>query len=303
MQVYYSDTYELPLPDDHHFPMEKYRRVRESLQNCHFSNQLQFRLPPAATDEQLLLVHTRDYLDKIKSGNLTRIEQRRIGFPWSARMVERHRRSTGATISASRAALVDGVAVHLAGGTHHAFAERGEGFCVFNDVAVATRVLQAEGVLHRVVIIDLDVHQGNGTAAIFANDPSVFTFSMHGERNYPQHKIGSDLDVQLPDGTSDDGYLRVLENALTAKLQLESANLIFYIAGADCYKNDRYGRLNLTKSGLKQRDRLVFQACRQVSRPIAVVMGGGYSQDVQDIVDINFATVEALLQAVSPASP
>lgn len=295
MKVFYSDTFELPLPDAHHFPMEKYRRVREWLQTCDFASQLELRLPPAASDEQLLLVHTSEFLSKVTAGNLTRVEQRRIGFPWSVEMVERHRRSTGATIAAAKAALTEGRGVHLAGGTHHSFADRGEGFCVFNDVAVAIRVLQAEQVIDRAVVIDLDVHQGNGTAAIFADDSSVFTFSMHGERNFPPAKAGSDLDIQLSDGTADDEYLCTLEDALASKLPLEQSDVVFYVAGADCYEHDRYGRLGLTKSGLTTRDRLVFQTCQRIATPVAVVMGGGYAQDVSDIVDINVATVRELL--------
>lgn len=300
MKVYYSDTFELPLPDDHHFPMEKYRRVRERLQAGDFARQLELSLPPAATDQQLLLVHTPEYLRKVTAGNLTRIEQRRIGFPWSPEMVERHRRSTGATIAAAKAALCDDQGVHLAGGTHHAFADRGEGFCVFNDVAVAIRTLQAEGAIQRAVIIDLDVHQGNGTAAIFADDSSAFTFSMHGERNFPQSKTGSDLDIQLSDGTSDYEYLRILDDALTTKLPLERADIVFYIAGADCYQHDRYGRLALTKYGIVSRDRLVFQACHQFSLPVLVVMGGGYAREIDDIVDINVATIAELLNVFGP---
>ena len=300
MKVYYSDTFELPLPESHHFPMEKYRRVRERLETCAFASQLKFSLPPAATDQQLLLVHTPEYLRNVKEGNLTRIEQRRIGFPWSAEMVERHRRSTGATIAAAKAALSDDHGVHLAGGTHHAFADRGEGFCVLNDVAVAIRVLQAEGAIQRAVIIDLDVHQGNGTAEIFADDSTVFTFSMHGERNFPQSKNGSDSDIQLSDGTSDDEYLPLLNDVLTTKLPLEQSDIVFYVAGADCYQHDRYGRLALTKSGLASRDRLVFQACNEHSCPVVVVMGGGYAQDIDDIVDINVGTIEELLNVFAP---
>lgn len=295
MQVYYSDTFELPLPDGHHFPIDKYRRVRERLRACDFANRLEFNLPPPATDQQLLLVHTPEYLRKVTAGNLNRIEQRRIGFPWSPNMVERHRRSTGATIAAAKAALCKGRGIHLAGGTHHAFADRGEGFCVFNDVAVAIRALQAEQAIEHAMVIDLDVHQGNGTAAIFAEDSSVFTFSMHGERNFPPAKTGSDLDIQLSDGTCDEEYLRILEDALATKLPLEQADIVFYVAGADCYEHDRYGRLGLTKSGLARRDRWVFQACQRIDLPIAVVMGGGYAQNIGDIVDINFTTVRELL--------
>lgn len=298
MQVYYSDTFEFPVPEGHHFPMEKYRLARNALAGSEFANRLDFHAAPAASDEQLLLVHTEAYLQKLQDGNLTRMEQRRIGFPWSSEMIERHRRSTGATIAAARVALNERGAVHLAGGTHHAFPERGEGFCVFNDVAVAIRVLQNEGSIRRATVVDLDVHQGNGTAAIFAEDTSVFTFSMHGERNFPPSKTGSDLDVQLPDGTSDEDYLSQLEQSLTNGVPISTADIVFYIAGADCYESDRYGRLRLSKQGLVKRDQRVFEQCFKFSVPISVVMGGGYSSDVNDIVEINFNTVIELLKLV-----
>ena len=297
MQVFYSDTFEFPLPAGHHFPMEKYRLVRNTLEVSALANQLEFVLSPAASDEQLLLVHTPEYIEKLRTGDLTRVEQRRIGFPWSPEMVERHRRSTGAGVAVARAAKQDGAAVHLAGGTHHAFPDRGEGFCVFNDVAVAIRVLQDEGIIRRATVIDLDVHQGNGTAAILAEDQTVFTFSMHGERNFPPAKTGSDLDIQLPDGTTDKDYLRPLETALTSDVPISTADIVFYVAGADCYQDDRYGRLKVSKDGLARRDQLVIQECRKFSVPIAVVMGGGYSANLNDIVEININTVKELLHA------
>ncbi len=297
MKVYYSDTFELPLPDGHHFPIEKYRLARERLQQSEFKHRLEFYSAPAATDQQLLLVHTPEYLRNVKAGNLTRIEQRRIGFPWSVAMVERHRRSTGATTAAAQAALEDGAAVHLAGGTHHAFADRGEGFCVFNDIAVAIRVMQSNELIRTAVIVDLDVHQGNGTAAIFSQDDAVFTFSMHGERNFPQLKSGSDLDIQLRDGTTDEEYLLQLEQALATELPLSDADLVCYIAGADCFEQDRYGRLSLSKAGLAERDRLVVQACQRLARPLVTVMGGGYARTVNDVVDINFATASVVLRS------
>ena len=299
MKVFYSDTYELPLPETHHFPADKYRVARELLQQSEFVDSLDFHLPPAATDELLLRVHTAEYVRKVCTGRLSRVEQRRIGFPWSEAMVERHRRSTGATLAAARAALAWGAGIHLAGGTHHAFADRGEGFCVFNDVAVATTTLIAEQQIERVVVIDLDVHQGNGTAAIFADDPNVFTFSMHGERNFPQVKGGSDLDIQLADGTGDDEFLQNLQDALATKLPVASADLVFYIAGADPYEGDRYGRLSLSKAGLAERDRLVCQHVKQAGCPLTVVMGGGYASDIRDIAEINVRTVAEVVSAFS----
>jgi acetoin utilization deacetylase AcuC-like enzyme len=294
--VFYSDTFQLPLPDGHRFPAEKYRLVRERLQAAAFRDQLTFCLPKAATDEELLLVHTSDYLSKLNSGKLSQIEQRRIGFPWSPGMVERSRRSTGATIGAARAAIEGGIGVHLAGGTHHAFPDRGQGFCVFNDVAVAIRVLQAEGRLRRSIVIDLDVHQGNGTAAIFADDPTVFTFSMHGQGNYPFAKSESDLDIALPDGTNDDHYLAALRDALENLVPLANADIVFYLAGADPYEHDRLGKLKLTRSALSERDRLVFATCQCHDLPVAVVLAGGYAKLVDDVATIHVATICTLLR-------
>lgn len=297
LKVFYSDTFELPLPDGHRFPIEKYRLLRERLANSDIRNQLEFCLPAAATDEQLLLVHSADYLDKLKHGTLSRIEERRTGFPWSPQMVERSRRSTGATIGAARAALNDGSAVHLAGGTHHAFPDHGQGFCVFNDVAVAIRLLQAERLIHRAVVIDLDVHQGNGTAAIFADDPAVFTFSMHGARNFPFTKCDGDLDIALPDGTMDEVYLAALREALESDLPFADADIVFYLAGADPFEHDRFGKLKLTKAGLAERDHLVFESCNRHGLPVTVVMAGGYAKTVEDVTAINVTTISAILGA------
>lgn len=300
MQVFYSDTFELPLPPGHRFPIDKYKILRARLLQSSFRDQLDFRLPDGAKDEQLLLVHSREYLDKLKQGTLSRVEERRIGFPWSPKMVERSRRSTGATIGAARAALQDGVGVHLAGGTHHAFADHGQGFCVFNDVAVTVRVLQTEGLIRRTVIIDLDVHQGNGTAAIFAEDPAVFTFSMHGASNFPFSKQHGDLDIALADGTQDATYLKALEDTLDHRLPLAGADIVFYLAGADPYEHDRYGKLKLTKSGLANRDHLVFQACQLHQVPVTVVLAGGYAKSVTDVADINFQTIRLTLGTIIP---
>ena len=211
---------------------------------------------------------TAAYVDAVANGTLPREAQRRIGFPWSPQMVERSRRSVGATIAASRAALEDGVAANLAGGTHHGFADRGEGFCVFNDVAVAARVLQRDRQARRIAIVDLDVHQGNGTAAIFAGDETVFTFSMHGEKNFPFRKEISDLDVALADGTGDDDYLALLRSHLDQVLNRHQPDFVFYLAGADPYEGDRLGRLKLTIEGLRTRDEIVFDTCRRAGLPV-----------------------------------
>jgi acetoin utilization deacetylase AcuC-like enzyme len=289
--TFYSDTFPLPLPAGHRFPVEKYALLRERLQASDWRDQLQFCLAPAATDEQLLLVHTADYLSRLKLGRLSELEQRRIGFPWSRGMVQRSRRSTGATLAAARAALTAELGIHLAGGTHHAFPDHGQGFCVFNDVAVAMRVLQQEELIRRAVIIDLDVHQGNGTAAIFADDPRVFTFSMHGERNFPFAKCDGDLDIALPDNTGDREYLHALRWALDERLPLADADMAFLLAGADPYEHDRLGKLKLSKTGLAERDRLVARSCRRHQLPLTVVMAGGYAREIQDVVAINIATI------------
>jgi acetoin utilization deacetylase AcuC-like enzyme len=248
-----------------------------------------FEAPQAAWDD-ICLVHTREYVAAVDSGTLPREAQRRIGFPWSAQMVERSRRSVGATIAATRVAVEEGIAANLAGGTHHAFADRGEGFCVFNDVAVAARVLQRDFDICRVAVVDCDVHQGNGTAAIFRDDSSVFTLSLHGEKNYPFKKERSDLDVEFPDGTSDEPYLAALAHSLDVVFN-HQPDFVFYLAGADPYEGDRLGRLKLTIDGLARRDALVLERCRAASIPLVITMSGGYAQDVNAIVTIHANTI------------
>jgi acetoin utilization deacetylase AcuC-like enzyme len=290
LEVFYSDHFILPLPPGHRFPMSKYGRLRERVLTSELAPLC--RVPDAATDDQILLVHDADYLERVKTGTLSREEQQAIGFPWSPQMVERSRRSSGATIAACRSALENGTSANLAGGTHHAFRARGEGFCVFNDAAIAARVMQAEGRVRRVLVIDCDVHQGNGTAAIFADDPTVFTFSIHGANNYPFAKERSDLDVELADGADDRVYLDALEPALAQAMRLASADLAIYLAGADPFIDDRLGRLALTKRGLLERDRMVFTACELAGLPVAVAMAGGYARNIDDSVDIHYATIE-----------
>ena len=250
---------------------------------------VEFIEPHAATDDELLRVHTRDYLGRVMAGTLSRDEVRRIGFPWSRELVERSLRSTGAAVDAAAAALEDGIAASLAGGTHHAGTNWGEGYCVFNDTAVAAREMQARGIVKRVLILDCDVHQGNGTAEIFSDDPTVFTMSIHGARNFPLRKYPSSLDVGLEDGTGDDEYLRALQAALAESFARAQADLVLYIAGADPYEGDRLGRLGLTKAGLLERDRMVLAAA--AATPVAIVCGGGYCQDLDAIVDIHAATM------------
>jgi acetoin utilization deacetylase AcuC-like enzyme len=291
MNAFYSDRFVLPLPLGHRFPMDKYRLLRERV--AAELPSVRLNEPEAVADGELALAHAPDYIDRISNGRLSAAEVRAIGFPWSEQMVQRSRRSTGATIAACRAALAEGVAVNLAGGTHHASADRGEGFCCFNDAAVAARLMQAERRAARIAIIDLDVHQGNGTAAILGRDDSVFTLSLHGEHNYPFRKVPGHLDVSLPDGTSDAEYLAALEGALAVLDTRFRADLLIYLAGADVFHADRLGRLALTAAGIAERDARVFEYARRRGLPIAVAMAGGYCTDIDQIVGIHFATVAA----------
>jgi len=300
MQAFYADQFVLPLPEGHAFPMGKYDRLRARvLAECPA-----IRLGPAlpASDGELALVHTPRYVDAVAHGLLSATEQREIGFPWSPRMAERARRSVGATISAARAALIDGegVGANLAGGTHHAQMDKGSGYCVFNDAAVAARLMQAEWhrgrrCLLRIAVIDLDVHQGNGTAAIFSDDETVFTLSIHGAKNFPFRKQASDLDVELPDGCTDEPYLAALDVALDTLWQRIEPGLVFYVAGADAHEGDRLGRLKLSSAALAERDRRVFDACRARGIPVAVSMAGGYGRDIDATVDVHLNTLKAAL--------
>ncbi len=296
MRTYYSDTFPLPLPTGHRFPIDKYQRLRERLEQTQTQGTIELIEAPSITLEQLGRVHTVEYLDQLRQGTLSPLAQRRIGFPWSEGMVRRCFHSAGGTLAAARAALEDGIAVHLAGGTHHAFPDSGQGFCVFNDVAVAVRTLIAEQRIERSVVIDCDVHQGNGTAAIFQKDQSTFTFSMHGANNFPFRKCAGDFDIALPDGTEDAGYLQTLQHALARQLPLAQADCVFYLAGADPFAGDRFGKLALTKSGLGHRDRLVIEACQAAKVPLTIVMAGGYATEIEDIVDIHARTVELAAQ-------
>jgi acetoin utilization deacetylase AcuC-like enzyme len=276
--------------------MEKYALLRERVA---LAGEDELVVPDAATDEELLRAHDPAYVARVLNGTLTREEVRRIGFPWSPALVERSRRSVGGTLGASRAALHDGVSANLAGGTHHAFADRGEGYCVFNDVAVAARAMQAEGRAGRVAVLDLDVHQGNGTAAIFRGDDSVFTLSVHGANNFPFRKEEGDLDIELPDRSGDDVFLAAVERGVRVALA-HAPDLAYYLAGADPFEGDRLGRLAVTKRGLAQRDELVLDLCGAAGVPVAVVMSGGYARDVRDTVDIHFETIRAASARCGP---
>ena len=302
MQAFYADQFVLPLPAGHTFPMSKYRLLREQLERLPGVQMCQ-ALP--ASDGELALAHTPQYLSAVIDGTLGTAQQREIGFPWSEAMVARARRSVGATIAAARAALASGVAANLAGGTHHASADKGGGYCVFNDAAVAARLMQAEShrarrQLLRVAIIDLDVHQGNGSASIFRDDPTVFTLSLHGAKNFPFRKEQSDLDVDLPDGCTDSAYLRVLDDALAElwrRHEHAPPGLIFNLAGADPHEGDRLGRLKLSTAGLAERDRRVLAQARERSIPVALSMAGGYGRVVEDTVQVHLGTIRAAVES------
>jgi len=303
LKAFYSDHFVLPLPPGHRFPMQKYRLLRERVESM--VADLILEEAPAATDGVLALAHHPDYIGRVSRGALDPAEQKAIGFPWSPQMVERSRRSVGATIAACRAALGEGIAVNLAGGTHHAHADRGEGFCVFNDAAVAARLMQAERRVARVAIVDLDVHQGNGSASILARDDSVFTLSLHGDRNYPFTKACSDLDVALPDGTGDAAYLDALAGALDQLFERFSPQLLIYLAGADPHEGDRLGRLALSIEGLAARDEMVFECASRRGLPLAVTMAGGYGRNLDHTVAVHAQTVALAARhaaCIGPAS-
>jgi acetoin utilization deacetylase AcuC-like enzyme len=296
MKVCYSDRYMVPLPATHPFPMPKYRLARDQLLAEGAITHWHLVEPPLAADADILLVHTSDYWFRCVRGELTALEVRRIGFPWSPALVRRSRAAVQGTILAARNALRDGVASNLAGGTHHAYPDRGEGYCVLNDIAIATRVLQRDGLARRIAVIDCDVHQGNGTAVIFRDDPSVFTFSIHGEKNFPARKEHSTLDLNLPNGVGDEEYLRLLQTHVPAILDGFRPDFVFYQAGVDPYEQDRLGKLKLTLEGLKQRDELVIGHCRQRGVPIVTTMGGGYAKEIAGTVEAHCNTVRVALR-------
>jgi len=291
MKLFYCDEFVLPLPPGHRFPMDKYRLLRERLQASGVFQEDDFLTPPAATFAELTRAHAPDYVLRVERGELTKQEIRVIGFPWSLEMVERSKRSSGATLAACRTALKDGASANLAGGTHHAFYDRGEGYCVFNDAAIAARTLVAESILERVLIVDCDVHQGNGTASILSNEAHIFTFSIHGANNFPFRKETSDLDIELADGTGDIAYEQALAGGLRQSFAINSPQLVIYLAGADPFEDDKLGKLKLTKAGLKHRDEIVFEYCRARRVPIAIAMAGGYARNIYDTVEIHANTV------------
>jgi acetoin utilization deacetylase AcuC-like enzyme len=309
MKAYYSDQFVLPLPPGHRFPMAKYALLRDAIAQA--LPAVQLAPAPSASDGELALAHSPVYIADIANGTLSAAGQREIGFPWSLAMAERARRSVGATVAAVRSAMLTGVAANLAGGTHHAYADKGSGFCVFNDVAVAARLMQAEwgrstssrfgqpeGVRRlplKVAVIDLDVHQGNGTASIFEADDSVFTLSLHGDKNFPFRKESSDLDVALPDGCQDGDYGAALDHALDELGQRFEPGLVIYLAGADPFEGDRLGRLKLSYDGLEARDRRVFDWCFSRRLPVAFVMAGGYGVKIEETVQVQLNTYRTAL--------
>ncbi len=291
VKLYYADHFVLPLPEGHRFPMEKYSRLRQTLMDSGVFAPDDFCVPDAVDDATLQHAHTAEYIRNVVAGTLPAAEQRRIGFPWSPEMVERSRRSAGATLAACRSALIDGCSANLAGGTHHAGKDYGSGFCVFNDAAVATLTLRAEGRVRRVAIIDCDVHQGDGTAHILGRDPDTYTLSMHGEKNFPFRKMQSRHDIDLPDGAGDAEYLPLLDDALHEIFHHFRPQLAIYLAGADPFEGDRLGRLSLSREGLAQRDEMVLAACDRHQVPVAIAMAGGYGHDIADTVAIHATTL------------
>ncbi|HYP29119.1 MAG TPA: histone deacetylase [Blastocatellia bacterium] len=300
MQASYSHRYVIRLPDNHTFPIIKYSMIRDRLVGEGTLNTSEIFEPRLAERDHIILVHTADYYDRLVEGRLTAREVRRLGLPWSESLVSRSRFSVAGTLSAARAALRDGVGANLGGGTHHAFADHGEGFCVLNDIAIAIRVLRSEGLINRAAVVDCDVHQGNGTADIFKDDPEVFTLSLHGEKNYPLVKQQSTIDVGLADGTEDEEYLATLAHHLPPILDRFRPEIVFYQAGVDPFEGDRLGKLSLSHEGLLRRDVLVFTECRSRSIPCVITLGGGYARDVNDTVEAHCNTIRAARGVFEP---
>jgi acetoin utilization deacetylase AcuC-like enzyme len=288
VDVWAHDRWRIPLPEGHKFPIDKYRLLRERVE----SDVTVLESEPVSW-EHLAAVHDAPLLERIRTGTMTLREVRGLGLPWSEVLVERGRRSVGGTVAAARRALARGIGMNLGGGTHHAGRDFARGYCLFNDVVVTLAQLRSEGLVQRAVVVDCDVHQGDGTAQLLGPDPDAFTLSLHGARNYPFERIPSDLDIDLPSGTGDDEYLRVLDDALDTALA-EPADIAFFLAGADPWEGDRLGRLALTKDGLRARDELVLDRLLATGAAVVVVLAGGYAPDVTDTVDINAATVAAV---------
>jgi acetoin utilization deacetylase AcuC-like enzyme len=293
MYALYSDHYVIELPPHHTFPIQKYRLIREKLLAEGTLRPEELLEPTLVEPAAVRLVHTEEYWERLTSGSLPESAIRRMGLPWSEALLRRSRASVQGTLIAARIAIREGIAINLAGGTHHAFPDRGEGYCVLNDIAIAIRALQYDAWMQRMAVLDCDVHQGNGTAAIFADEPDVYTFSIHGANNYPLVKVPGSLDIGLPDGTGDEEYLRLLEPVIPRILAEFRPGLVFYLAGVDPHERDRFGRLRLTHEGLRRRDEMVLHACRDAGIPVAITLGGGYGQDIRDTIEAHCNTVRA----------
>ena len=290
MYVAYAPIYQHPLPKGHRFPMQKYELIPAQLLYEGSITVAEIYEPQPCPVNTILLTHTKEYLNKLLNQTLTPKEQREIGFPQSPQLTNRELIISQGTINCCHYALQHGVALNVSGGTHHAFANKGEGFCMLNDFAVAANYLLQQNLVQKILIIDLDVHQGNGTAKLFENNPAVFTFSMHGAHNYPFRKEQSDLDIGLPDGCNTATYLYYLAQHLPQLLAVVKPNIVMYLSGVDILETDKFGKLKVTKDGCKQRDKMVFEACYNLKIPVVVSMGGGYSADVKIIVDAHCNT-------------
>lgn len=300
-RIFYSPFYYADIGEGHIFPIRKFELVRDELLADGSLLPEEIVEPEPVAVEDLLLVHTRDYITRLQNGDLTTKEIRKLGLPWSESLVRRSLYALSGTINAARESLSLGVASNLAGGTHHSYPDRGEGYCVLNDVAVAIRVMQRDGLAKRFLVVDLDVHQGDGTAFVFRDDPDVFTFSMHGAKNYPLFKQNSSLDIELADNTGDDEYLETLEHAFQ-RMAIHEPDVIFYLAGADPYANDKLGRLGLSIDGLAARDRIVLEFALETGVPIITTMSGGYAADIKDTVEIHANTIRAVKNVYFPRS-
>lgn len=296
VKTFYSDPFDFPLPPGHRFPIEKYTRLRNNLLDQGVLNNQDLIISEPARGEEILLAHQAAYLERVINGSLCEREIRRIGLPWSNELVERSRRSIGGSISACQAAVLEGTSVNLGGGIHHAHHDFGSGYCLFNDCAIAARTMQVRDLVEQVLILDCDVHQGDGTAAIFSTDATVFTFSIHGKRNFPYHKRRSDLDIPLKDGTGDEDYLQAIKSGLRRIFDEFKTDLVIYLAGADPYFDDRLGRLALAKDGLVARDQMVISCCQVAGIPLAVVLAGGYARSIDDTVEIHSNTIRLVVQ-------
>ncbi len=297
--LFYSPDYYADIGEDHVFPIKKFELARDILLDEGTLHPKEIIEPESARVEDVRLIHTEDYITRLRNGTLTKKEVRKLGLPWSESLVKRSFLAVSGTINASKVALKSGIASNLAGGTHHSYPDRGEGFCVLNDVAIAIRVLQRDTNARRFLIVDCDVHQGDGTAFIFKDEEQVFTFSMHGEKNYPLRKQTSNLDIELADGTADEEFIEILGEALHRIIQ-HDPDLIFYLGGADPYEKDKLGRLSLTMDGLKRRDKTVLEFAKAEDIPIVTVMSGGYAKDIKDTVEIHCNTIRAVKEVYSP---